>query len=57
MDAYPYGGAGNIIIQGCRQCELIWLDFGELTRIVRSFLQLYQQTSDEPGQKNRSIKF
>jgi Zn-finger nucleic acid-binding protein len=57
MDAYPYGGAGNITIQGCRQCELIWLDFGELTRIVSSFSQLYQQAPDEPGQKKQSIKF
>jgi Zn-finger nucleic acid-binding protein len=56
MDAYPYGGGGNINIQGCRQCELIWLDFGELTRIIRSFSQMYQQTTDEPGQKIQSVK-
>ena len=57
MDAYPYGGAGNINIQGCRQCELIWLDFGELSKIIRSFSQIYQQIPDEPGQKIQSVKF
>ncbi|PKO12882.1 MAG: hypothetical protein CVU39_22360 [Chloroflexi bacterium HGW-Chloroflexi-10] len=38
MDVYPYGGSGNIIIQGCSQCLLVWLDFGELSRIIHSYL-------------------
>jgi Zn-finger nucleic acid-binding protein len=36
MEVYPYGGAGNILIQGCARCGLIWLDFGELSRILSS---------------------
>jgi Zn-finger nucleic acid-binding protein len=47
MAVYPYGGPGNIIIQGCEQYQLIWLDFGELSRIVRSYSELYNQSQDE----------
>jgi len=57
MEAYPYGGPGNIIIQGCSHCQLIWLDFGELTRVVRSYSQMYQTAPDERGQKKQSVKF
>ena len=37
METYPYGGSGNIIIQGCDRCQWIWLDFGELPRIIHSY--------------------
>jgi Zn-finger nucleic acid-binding protein len=39
MAVYPYGGSGNVVIQGCQYCRLIWLDFGELARIIRTYLQ------------------
>ncbi len=34
MDAHPYGGPGNLVIDSCEACELNWLDRGELARIV-----------------------
>lgn len=39
MEAYPYGGARDLIIQGCARCGLVWLDFGELSRILRSYVE------------------
>ena len=36
MDTHIYGGAGNVVIDTCEDCEVNWLDFGELDRIVRS---------------------
>jgi len=36
MDAHPYGGGGNVIIEDCERCELNWLDHGELERIVQA---------------------
>jgi len=57
MDTYQYGGAGNIIIEGCSHCEMIWLDFGEISRVVHAYSQMYQRQPDEPGQKTQSIKF
>ncbi|MCE1252106.1 MAG: zf-TFIIB domain-containing protein [Anaerolineae bacterium] len=57
MEAYPYGGAGNIIIEGCYKCKFIWLDYGELSRVIRSYLQIYDHPSGEQGAKKRSILF
>ena len=57
MAVYPYGGPGNIIIQGCAQCQMIWLDFGELSRIVRSYSEMYNQSQDELGAKKKWIAF
>jgi Zn-finger nucleic acid-binding protein len=34
FDTYPYGGPGNVVIDGCARCDLIWLDFGEMDQIV-----------------------
>jgi Zn-finger nucleic acid-binding protein len=36
MDTHPYGGPGNIVIDTCPRCELLWLDHGELTRVIRA---------------------
>jgi Zn-finger nucleic acid-binding protein len=36
MDSYPYGGPGNIVIDNCPRCALLWLNYGELTRIIRA---------------------
>jgi Zn-finger nucleic acid-binding protein len=34
MAAYPYGGPGNVNIDSCEACSVIWLDRNELQRIV-----------------------
>ena len=34
MDAHPYGGGGNVNVDSCEKCGLVWLDSGELRRIV-----------------------
>ena len=34
MTAYPYGGPGNVNIDTCEPCSVIWLDRDELHRIV-----------------------
>lgn len=36
METHPYYGPGNVIIDTCQSCNLIWLDYGELYRIVNS---------------------
>jgi Zn-finger nucleic acid-binding protein len=38
MDVHPYYGPGNVVIDSCTPCALIWLDYGEL-----------QQITDAPG--------
>jgi Zn-finger nucleic acid-binding protein len=34
MDVHPYYGPGNIVIDSCTRCDLIWLDHGELKLIA-----------------------
>ena len=34
MATHPYYGPGNIVIDACDNCDVVWLDFGELTQIV-----------------------
>jgi Zn-finger nucleic acid-binding protein len=34
MDTHQYGGAGNVVIDNCYACSVIWLDWGELNRII-----------------------
>jgi len=34
MDVHPYYGPGNVIIDSCVPCALVWLDFRELNRIT-----------------------
>jgi Zn-finger nucleic acid-binding protein len=34
MEAYPYGGPGNVHIDSCTSCVRLWLDASELQRIV-----------------------
>lgn len=36
MAVHPYYGPGNVIIDSCEACALIWLDFGELRQIVNA---------------------
>jgi Zn-finger nucleic acid-binding protein len=44
MDVHPYYGPGNVIIDTCATCNLVWLDFGEL-----------KQIGDAPGQDRGTI--
>jgi len=34
MDEHPYGGGGNVVVDSCEPCGVLWLDRGELSRIV-----------------------
>jgi Zn-finger nucleic acid-binding protein len=34
MATHPYYGPGNVVIDTCTACDLVWLDFGELAQIV-----------------------
>ena len=34
MDTHPYCGPGNVILDSCEPCEVLWLDHGELRRIA-----------------------
>ena len=36
MDAHPYYGPGNVVIDTCMHCKLAWFDHGELAKIVRA---------------------
>jgi Zn-finger nucleic acid-binding protein len=36
MDTHPYYGPGNVIIDVCTDCREIWLDYGELARIINA---------------------
>lgn len=36
MDTHPYMGPGNIVIDSCHHCKMIWLDGDELNRVVRA---------------------
>lgn len=36
LTAHPYYGPGNVVIDSCERCDVIWLDFGELQQIVNA---------------------
>lgn len=36
MDTYLYGGGGNVHVDSCIHCGVIWLDYRELKRIVEA---------------------
>lgn len=36
MNTHVYGAGGNVVVSTCESCEVIWLDYGELDRIVRA---------------------
>ena len=36
MESHPYYGPGNVAIDSCGECDLVWLDHGELSRVERS---------------------
>lgn len=55
MSTHPYFGPGNVVIDSCEPCELVWLDFGELAQIVdapgkdRGTREMPQPNMDELG--------
>lgn len=36
MEAHPYYGPGNVVIDSCERCSYVWLDHGELTRLEQA---------------------
>jgi Zn-finger nucleic acid-binding protein len=34
LDTYPHYGPGNVVIDSCTRCDVIWLDFGEMQALV-----------------------
>ena len=36
MYTHPYHGPGNVVINSCSDCKLIWLDAGEFGKIIRA---------------------
>jgi Zn-finger nucleic acid-binding protein len=36
MDTHPYYGPGNIVIDRCGRCNLVWLDHGELKTAINA---------------------
>jgi Zn-finger nucleic acid-binding protein len=34
FDTYAHAGGGNVVIDNCPGCDVIWLDFGEMRQIV-----------------------
>ena len=54
MVTHPYYGPGNVVLDSCESCELVWLDFGELKQIVdapgkdRGTREMPQPAKSEP---------
>ncbi len=36
METHPYYGPGNVVIDSCSRCRLVWVDSGELAAIERA---------------------
>ena len=34
FDTYAHSGPGNVVIDSCARCDVVWLDFGEMRQIV-----------------------
>jgi Zn-finger nucleic acid-binding protein len=50
MDGHAYGGGGNVNVDSCETCSLIWLDQGELRKIAIApdHEPVYLKTGDSP---------
>jgi Zn-finger nucleic acid-binding protein len=42
MDTHPYFGGGNVVLNTCERCSLIWLDAGKLALIERYHPHVHQ---------------
>jgi Zn-finger nucleic acid-binding protein len=54
MDRHLYGGGGNVNVDSCEPCGVLWLDHGELSRMVaapdrdpRQFSTQIQRAAEE----------
>jgi Zn-finger nucleic acid-binding protein len=36
MEVHPYYGPGNVLLDSCHVCNLVWLDHGEIASLGRS---------------------
>jgi Zn-finger nucleic acid-binding protein len=36
METFQYNGPGNIVIDTCHHCDMIWLDYGEIQKVVNA---------------------
>ncbi len=36
MDVHPYYGPSTIVIDTCHTCDALWLDYGELGRVINA---------------------
>jgi Zn-finger nucleic acid-binding protein len=48
METHFYAGPGNVVVDSCEDCSLIWFDRGELKHIVRA-PGLYAETASFGG--------
>jgi Zn-finger nucleic acid-binding protein len=61
MDRHLYGGGGNVEVDSCEQCSMLWLDRGELSRIVaapdRDVRTVYQgyDAPAKPGDSQQPV--
>src|SRR5580704_15020120 len=51
MDHHPYGGGGNLAVDSCESCGVLWLDRGELSRIVAAPDRAPQEVHESPRGK------
>ena len=51
MDHHPYGGGGNLAVDSCEPCGVLWLDRGELSRIVAAPDRDPQEVHESPRGK------
>jgi Zn-finger nucleic acid-binding protein len=64
MVTHPYMGPGTIVIDTCDQCNIIWLDYGELGRVINApgkdrgagIEQVVGRLQDEQKMKKRKKK-
>jgi Zn-finger nucleic acid-binding protein len=54
MDEHYYGGGGNVNVDSCETCGVLWLDRGELSRIVAAPDRDAQPVSENAGVREKS---
>lgn len=43
MHTFHYGGGGNVVMDNCPACQVVWLDYGEIRRVLGLV-----ETKDQP---------
>jgi len=64
MATHPYLGPGTIVIDTCDQCNIIWLDYGELAQVIDApgkdrgsgMGQVFERLDQERKKKKKSKK-